>query len=37
MAKRDFAFGKVEFYTDCGSGCLHRAWFHIDEWWRFRG
>ena len=36
MAKRDFAFGK-KFYTDCGSGCLHRAWFHIDEWWRFRG
>ena len=30
MAKRDFD-------TDCGSGCLHRAWFHIDEWWRFRG
>ena len=36
MAKRDFCFRKREFYTDCGSGCLHRAWFHIDEWWRFR-
>lgn len=37
MAKRDFAFGKENFILIAVAGCLHRAWFHIDEWWRFRG
>ena len=33
MAKRDFAFGKENFILIA----VAVAWFHIDEWWRFRG